>query len=397
VIAPDRPAPDRLVRAERALRACAADAVLDTVRHVLREDFGAASADLLLADYQLSVLQPVAELPHTARPLPIARTPAGRAFVTQQPVLDPAPDAAAVLAHLPVTVRGDRLGILSVTVASRPGPDAVAELANLAVAVGHELLVADRDTDLYLQARRRDRLTLAAEMQWQLLPGRASARPEYCLGGHLEPAYSINGDNFDWSATSDHLLLSVSNGMGQGIPAALLTALAVGALRNARRAGLPLEEQVSLADQAVHAQYGGKEYVATLLLRFEFTSGRVLAVDAGSPQLFRQRGDEVVRLPLERQLPLGMFEGTHYREQELPVTPGDRLVVVSDGVHAARSPGGLEYGPAKLAEIIDATSSSTAPEAARQIIHHLIEHHEGAELVDDALVVCVDWHGRTAG
>lgn len=45
------------------------------------------------------------------------------------------------------------------------------DLQECADALAHEVVVAERDTDLYLQARRAERLTLAAEMQWQLLPG----------------------------------------------------------------------------------------------------------------------------------------------------------------------------------------------------------------------------------
>jgi hypothetical protein len=105
-----------------------------------------------------------------------------------------------------VSVRGDRLGVLSVVL---PGGDHVrgclTDLAEIAEVLGREVVAAERDTDLYLQARRSDWLTLAAEMQWQLLPGRSCSRPEYELGAQLEPAYTIFGDNFDWSATAEHL------------------------------------------------------------------------------------------------------------------------------------------------------------------------------------------------
>ncbi len=73
-------------------------------------------------------------------------------------------------------------------------------------------------------------------MQWQLLPARSCARTEYSIGAQLEPAYAIHGDNFDWASTAQSLILTITNGMGEGIEASLLTNLAVNALRNARRA-----------------------------------------------------------------------------------------------------------------------------------------------------------------
>ncbi len=136
-----------------------------------------------------------------------------------------------------MTVRGERLGILTVRLPQPLSTPGVAlDLAHAADLLGHEILVAERDTDLYQRARRTSRLTLAAEMQWQLLPARACTAAEFAIGAQLEPAYAIHGDNFDWAADADELTVAVTNGMGEGIQASLLTNLAVNALRNARRA-----------------------------------------------------------------------------------------------------------------------------------------------------------------
>ncbi|MCS7478748.1 PP2C family protein-serine/threonine phosphatase [Umezawaea endophytica] len=331
-------------------------------------------------------------LPHTAKPMLIRTSTAGRAFTAQQVLLEPA-EGEGVAAYVPVAVRGDRLGVLMVTLPEAPGESARQALTDLATVLGYELVVVERDTDLYLQARRRERLTLAAEMQWQLLPRRGCAREESSLGGQLEPAYTIGGDNFDWSASTDHLTITVSNGMGSGIRAALLTNLAISARRNARRAGLGLVDQACLADQALYAEYGGAEHVATLLLRFELSTGRVAVVDAGSPHLLRLRDDRVDLIPFEAQLPLGMFDRTDYHEQDFHVEAGDRLGVVSDGVRTALSPGGVEYGATNLDRIIRDSRNLPAPEAARAISTELLDYHEGTDLIDDAVVVCLDWTG----
>ncbi|MFI7382855.1 PP2C family protein-serine/threonine phosphatase [Streptomyces sp. NPDC049813] len=382
--------------AERAVRAASSFELLDAVRAALTEHYGALRVDLLMADYGLTVLQPVTELPHTATPLPLHDSPAGRAFASQDPHSSAVRSEDGVDLFLPVTVRGDRLGILSVRVPEeRCTPEEIAELTALAEILGREIVVADRDTDVYLQARRASRLTLAAEMQWQLLPGRACTRPEYAIGAQLEPAYAIHGDNFDWSVTSESLTLTITNGMGEGIEAALLTNLAVNALRNARRAGIGIADQAALADQAVYAQHRGEEHVATLLLSFDLETGRVQAVDAGSPQLWRQRGMAVEQIPFEAQLPLGMFEETDYVVQEFDVRPGDRLLFVSDGVYAALSETGEEYGERMLARAIQAASLLPASAVPRAILQELAAY-VNAVADDDALVVCLDWFGRGA-
>ncbi|MGW3913066.1 PP2C family protein-serine/threonine phosphatase [Streptomyces sp. NPDC005070] len=384
---------NRFVAAERAVRTAAPHKLLDAVREVLCAHYAADSVELFMADYGLTVLQPVSVLPHTLEPIPVHTSPEGRAFGAQEPFTEER-DGGSVRAHLPVTVRGDRLGVLSVVLPSA-GCDAktLADLADIAEVLGHEVLVAERDTDLYLQARRKDRLTLAAEMQWQLLPGRSCSRREYELGAQLEPAYAIFGDNFDWSADAERLSLYVTNGMGEGIEASLLTNLGINALRNARRAGIPLHDQAALADQAIYAQYRGDRYLSVLMLDFELSTGRMRVIDAGSPQMLRLRGRTVERVDFEAQLPLGMFEETDYLVQEFRVEPGDRLLFVSDGVHAVAGPGGEKYGEKALAMAINSTRLLPATEVPRAVLRELTGHRGRPKPEDDALVVCLDWHG----
>ncbi|MFF9278998.1 PP2C family protein-serine/threonine phosphatase [Streptomyces griseosporeus] len=388
-------ASDPLPSPEAQLRGAAPHALVATASRLLADRVGAREATLLLADYSLTVLQPVSHLPHTGDPVPAHDGPAGSAFINQSPVVEVLRGSADHLVHLPLTVRGDRLGILTVRLpAAAADPDTVLQLAEFATALGHEVATAGRDTDLYLQARRTRRLTLAAEMQWQLLPGRGCSRAEYTIGAHLEPAYAIGGDNFDWSTSADRLILTVTDGMGQGIDASLLTSLTVGALRNARRAGIALTDQAALADQAVFAQYGGKAYASTLLLEFDLATGTVAAVDAGSPQLFRQRDGHAERIELEAQFPLGMFEETLYEEQTFQVEPGDRLIVVSTGVHGTRSAAGDLFGERALRQILSATRPTSPHETARAVVAGLVEHYGSRELLSDAAVVCLDWNGR---
>ncbi|MGW3852086.1 PP2C family protein-serine/threonine phosphatase [Streptomyces fagopyri] len=378
---------------DRALRATSPHALLDTLRTLLTDVWGATGADLLMADYGLTVLQPVEAPGDPSRSVSLHNSAEGRAFGSQAPHEEHPRHGEHVRLHLPVTARGERLGVLTVRLPDSVGVDVTEELAQVAELLGHEIVVAERDTDIYRQARRVGRLTLAAEMQWELLPGRACAREEFSIGAQLEPAYAVRGDNFDWSSDADGLSLSILNGMGDGINASLLTQLAVGALRNARRAGLPVADQARLADQAIYAQHHGDQHVSALLLSFDLATGRVLAVDAGSPRLWRRRGTTVERIELEAQLPLGMFEESDYLPQEFAVLPGDRLLVVSDGVYDALSPVGEAFGERALARAVAATALLPAADVPRAVLDELAGYRV-TEPLDDALIVCLDWSGR---
>ncbi|MER7959830.1 PP2C family protein-serine/threonine phosphatase [Streptomyces sp. NPDC096030] len=387
---------EEITAVEQALRRAAPDLLVNVVEVGLREHCGARRVELRLADYGLRSLQLVGGTPDATPSVLIHDSPQGRAFGAQEPYVVRVADS--VEAHLPVTVRGDRMGVLTVVLPTTSDLTLLLpELGHICEALGHEILVAERDTDLYVLARRATRLTLAAEMQWQLLPGRSCARPEFALGAHLEPAYAIFGDNYDWSASSDHLTLTVTNGMGEGIEAALLTNLAINALRNARRAGLGLADQAALADQAVYAQYRGSAFVSVLLLRFDLATGEVEALDAGSPRLWRLRDRSVEPISFDAQLPLGMFEESVYVPQRFTVRPGDRLLFGSDGVYDAASPEGESYGHRALARALTATRLLPPTQVPGAVLRELAAYHGGTPLEDDALVVCLDWNGREGG
>ncbi|MGW2858790.1 PP2C family protein-serine/threonine phosphatase [Streptomyces sp. NPDC001205] len=386
---------DRFTAAERALRKAAPHALLEAVQDALAAHYAAISVDLLMADYAMTILQPVSELPYTVEPIPVHHSSPGRAFGAQQPYVEKDSRTGRLLSHLPISVRGDRIGVLSVTLAQEHyNAETEQELWDIAGVLGHEIVVSERDTDIYLQARRANRLTLAAEMQWQLLPGRSCSRPEYDIGAQLEPAYAIHGDNFDWSTSADSLTLVVTNGMGEGIEAALLTNLAVNALRNARRAGLSLADQACLADQAVYGHYQGHAHLSTLLLRFDLDTGATEIVDAGSPKMWRLRQGRVEQINLEAQLPLGMFEDTPYRAEPFRVEPGDRLVFVSDGVYDVASPAGERYSEKALTRALTSTRLLPASQVPRAVLQELAGHRGPIDADDDAMVVCLDWRGR---
>jgi hypothetical protein len=384
---------DRRVTVERALRGAPPHRLLDSLRVDLAQQLAALSADLLLVDYGLTSLRPVepvqdhAGVQHAA----VGTGPAGRAFATQQPYLFGG-DGPTATAYLPVTVRGERYGVLVVALpADRVAPETTEDLVHVAEMLGHALRVADRHTDLYRLTRRTRPLSVPAEMQWGALPGRACAGPEFDLHAYWEPSYSSGGHVLDWSVTGEELQLVVANATGPGTRSALVSTLALNAIRNARRAGLDLVGQASLTDQALYGQHRGERSLSALLLGFTLATGDVEVVDAGSPTVWRRRGSRTERIELERQLPLGMFEDTVYATQRLRVLPGDRLLFVACDRGEPPSGGGDVDLDRSVGRAIERTRHLDGAETPQAVVRAL----RGApgRLPDDILVLCLDWRG----
>ncbi|MEU3608725.1 GAF domain-containing SpoIIE family protein phosphatase [Streptomyces sp. NPDC035033] len=388
---------DRYLTVEGALRGAAPHLLLDSLRTSLAHLYAATCADLLLVDYGFTTLRPVepVQAPAGMPQAPVDAGPAGRVFRTQQPYLfrDVGPTATV---YLPVTVRGDRFGVLVVVLpADRIAPETTASLARVAETLGHALRVADRHTDLYRRTRRTHALSVEGEMQWDTLPGRACAGPAFDLHAHWEPAYTSGGHLLDWSATERDLLLVVADGAGPGTPAALASTLALTAIRNARRAGLDLVTQASLTDQALYGQYRGTHPLAALLLRLDLTTGEAEVVDAGSPALWRVRPRVTERVELDRQLPLGMFEDTVYVPQRLRLLPGDRLVFVAHGAGEPTAGGGHEAPDGPVARALTGDGRLKGADVPRAVVRALRGTPRGTP--DATLVLCLDWHGHEAG
>ncbi|MBU2669552.1 serine/threonine-protein phosphatase [Actinoplanes bogorensis] len=372
---------DRLLTVRRILTEAAADAVPERLAEGLAKEYGVTRTEFYLVDYRLAALVPVFGGDDRTRP----GDPAWRCFDHQSEVHDGAE------IFLPVTLRGERIGVLACSPAPED-PAVVAELAEIATALAHELEAAGDGTDRYQAIARTRRLTLAAEMQWELLPARSRIRPSFGLAGQLEPSYAVRGDSFDWADQDGRLSLSVLNGMGEGVAAALLTSLATFALRNARRAGIGLADQAALADQAVFAEHRGATHVSALLLELDLTTGEVQAIDAGAPRLLLLRDGRVYDQRMSAEFPLGMFEETDYQVQRFQLEPGDRLMLVSDGVHDAVAASG-RYGDAALARFVRRAGSLAPLQAVRSLLGDLRVFIGDAELEDDAVAVCLDWTG----
>src|SRR4029078_12192725 len=91
--------------------------------------------------------------------------------------------------------------------------------------------------------RRRRDLGLAAEIQWELLPVQAYELPRFSIAGALQPAYDIGGDIFDYAVSAQLLTVSITDAVGHGLRAAMLSSLTVSAMRNTRRGGATILHQ----------------------------------------------------------------------------------------------------------------------------------------------------------
>jgi serine phosphatase RsbU (regulator of sigma subunit) len=150
-----------------------------------------------------------------------------------------------------------------------------------------------------------------------------------------------------------------------------------------------LLEQVASANSALveHASGSGLEdFVTGLVGRLDLRTGSTALVNAGHVAPYLARGSDVSVVELPVDLPLGLFADTTYRATELVLRPGDRLVLVTDGM-LERNAAGLDLG------VAIADTRMLHPREAVRALADLVLDVTGDVLADDATVLCVDWHG----
>lgn len=357
---------------------------------------GGRDVCILLQDYGQRVLQPLPGRGLMAgKPERIDDSVAGRAFLRMTVIEEQRADGVRM--YLPLLNGSDEVGVLALTL------DAVDEddrrsLRRFAGLVADMLVTKNSLTDWFVQARRTGPMSLAAEMQWALLPPMTMITPQVALAGILEPAYGIAGDSFDYAINDDVVHLAVIDAMGHGLNAALLATLAITAYRHARRADVGLADLYGLMDAAIDGQFGPDQFVTAQMMRLDIATGHLEWVNAGHPAPLLIRNRRVVQaLESPTTLPAG-FGGVTPQISEKALWRGDRVLFFTDGAIEEHKPGGEQFGEERLIEFVERAgrAGDGVQEMVRSLSHSLTRAR-GDMTTDDATLFLVEWRGGSAG
>jgi serine phosphatase RsbU (regulator of sigma subunit) len=264
----------------------------------------------------------------------------------------------------------------------------------LATLVAELILSKDQYTDTYSLVRRRQAMSLAAEMQWQLLPPLTFVTPRVVIAGLLEPAYEVAGDAFDYALNGDIAHLAVIDPVGHDLTASILAAVTIGSYRHSRRAGLDLAVTYAAMDQTVAAQFGGERFVTGQLAELHCGTGRLQWINAGHPLPLLVRGAKVVdTLACHPVPPLALGSGAP-EIATAALEPADRVLFYTDGVVEGRNLAGEPFGEARLADLLvrETLAGQPAAETMRRLAHAILAH-QGRRPHDDATMVFLEWPG----
>ncbi|MEV7991249.1 PP2C family protein-serine/threonine phosphatase [Streptomyces sp. NPDC086077] len=295
---------------------------------------------------------------------------------------------------VPILDGTERLGLLYAA-AEHDDARTQEDLDRLAALIALILVSKRTSSDTLAKLCRTEPLNIAAEMQWNLMPPGTYADGRVIISASMEPAYQISGDAYEYATDGPLVHLTIFDAMGHDTAAGLSAALALGACRNARRAGADLVAKAEGVEAALVEQYDHHRYVTGVLATLDTRTGMLSWVNRGHLPPIVIRGSRwTTHLKCPPAHPMGTGLGLDSTVCHEQLEPGDRIVLYTDGITEARGPAGNEFGVDRFTDFIirHHADGLPVPETLRRLVHAVLDYHEG-KLQDDATVLLCEWLG----
>ncbi|MFL6234653.1 MAG: PP2C family protein-serine/threonine phosphatase, partial [Thermoanaerobaculia bacterium] len=236
----------------------------------------------------------------------------------------------------------------------------------------------------------RQELETARRIQRSILPEEAPRIAGLDLAARYISATEVAGDFYDFlpgeGRRTGVLIADVS---GHGVPAALVASM----LKVAAAAEIPHAASPGRVLSEMNQIFHGKlrnQFITAFYVFFDLEAGRLTWSGAGHPPALLWRGSEGKVEELAPGGPvMGRLRRAVYGEESLPLEPGDRLLLFTDGIPEALSPAGEPFGDERLQALLAAQSGGTPEQIAEALLARVAEWTGRSASFDDDLTFVV--------
>ena len=245
-----------------------------------------------------------------------------------------------------------------------------------------------------IQQDRLD-LALAAELQAALLPKQCPTDcPHQVAAARNRMCGAVGGDFYDFiRINEDQIAIVIGDVVGHGVRAALMMAQIMGYLRS-RPPDISRPAPVVAAVNRMLIDLGGRiESVTPCSMLYgviDAPSGIGFFVNAGHPAPMLCQGGNCKALGAgDRNILLGI-EDFQPKHTCLTFTPGQRLVLYTDGLLEAVNTNQEHFGQERLHQVIT-RHVDTSPETCAEAVFEAVQHfRQGAMQTDDETIIVID-------
>ncbi len=304
-------------------------------------------------------------------------------------------DSALVAA---LVYRGKTLGVLAVV----NGPMSHAlEASDLPVfqAIADQSAFALFTEAVYSEAGEKRRLDhdlqVAREIQGILLPSASPEVPGFEISGLNIPARHVSGDYFDYIPLGGGRTgIAIADVSGKGIPASLIMAMCRSVLRSVAPGRTSAAEVLHLVNRQLYPDIKEDMFISMLYLVADPATGTLTMARAGHDAPFLLRASDRTVTPLRPPgMAVGIDSGDVFdrivADEAIAMTPGDALLLYTDGVTEALDEYGTEFGPARVVQTLQAQSGKEASAVVEKIASDLRGFAGQHPQHDDITLICI--------
>lgn len=241
-------------------------------------------------------------------------------------------------------------------------------------------------------------LNIAREIQQSILPKNyppLTQQKNFDIHAFMNAAKYVGGDFYDFFRINDNNLgFVIADVADKGIPAAIFMAISRTVIR-----AIALEEKdpaicIKKSNTILCQESVNSMFVSVFYGVLNINTGVVTYCNAGhnAPVLI-QRGSEVSFIPLTNDVVLGIVDEADFHNKELTLSPGDSLLLYTDGVTEAMNTTYQQYGDARLLETCRTLAGKSAEIIVETVINSVTDFVKGASPSDDITLLSIVYKG----
>ena len=234
-------------------------------------------------------------------------------------------------------------------------------------------------------------MNVARNIQEGILSADFPDNASYAVYAEMATATEVGGDFYDYFLIDEsHLALVIGDVSGHGMPAAMFMTLSKTLIKVYAQAHHAAGKVLELSNRYLQQSNPAKFFVTGWIGILDLSTGVLTYANAGHnlPVLVRA-GRDPAFLRAKPNFVLGRRRLVRYTENRVKLSPGDKLVLYTDGVTEAQSPDGQFFGDDRLLEIIGSEKEHSQKDMLISLRRAVNDFENGGEHSDDATALAL--------
>jgi serine phosphatase RsbU (regulator of sigma subunit) len=246
--------------------------------------------------------------------------------------------------------------------------------------------------------RMKSELNIGREIQMSMLPLLFPAFPdhsEFSVYAALQPALEVSGDFYDfYFVDEDHFCFCIGDVSGKGVPSALFMAVTKTLIKSRAAEGLSPASILTHVNEEISRDNKADMFITIFAGILNIKTGEMVYTNAGhNPPYIKRNNGSLERLDQRHGWVVGFQGGVAYKEDKAILSPGDILMIYTDGVTEAMDRAGNFFTDARLEKLLVSRDYESTEDLVQTTLSDVEQFQSKAEQFDDITVLSIQFFG----